>query len=71
MVPAHRPWADEDARLARRRHRTRDARLARGERIADRRATAAAPADGERARRQATVAAAIDRARARRAKAQP
>ncbi|HEY8242621.1 MAG TPA: RnfABCDGE type electron transport complex subunit B [Casimicrobiaceae bacterium] len=69
MRPALRPWTDDDAGLSRERHRARDARLAHGERIADRRAATAAPADGERARRQATVAAAIERARARRAKA--
>jgi len=70
MRPASRAWTDDDAMLAGQRHHARDARLARGERIADRRAATVAPADGERARRRATVAAAIDRARARRAKAQ-
>ena len=69
MRPAMRPWTDEDVRLSRERHRARDARLMRGERVADRRATIAAPIDGERARRHATVAAAIERAKARRAKA--
>jgi electron transport complex protein RnfB len=67
MRPAMRPWTGDDVRLSRERHRARDARLARGERVADRRA-APAPIDGERARRLATVAAAIERARARRAK---
>jgi Na+-translocating ferredoxin:NAD+ oxidoreductase subunit B len=65
MRPAGRPWSVDDGMAARLRHRERDARLARGERIADRRASVAA--DGERARRQATVAAAVERARARRA----
>jgi Na+-translocating ferredoxin:NAD+ oxidoreductase subunit B len=69
MVSAQRPWNEVDARVARRRHRARDARLARGEHVVDRRTPAVAPAEGERARRQATVAAAIERARARRAKA--
>jgi len=69
MRPAMRPWTDEDVRLSLERHRARDARLMRGERVADRRATIAAPIDGERARRHATVAAAIERAKARRAKA--
>lgn len=69
MRPVSRRWSDDDALHARRRHLARDARLVRGERIADRLAATAAPADGERARRQATVAAAIERARARRAKA--
>jgi len=69
MRPAMRPWTDEDVRLSLERHRAREARLMRGERVADRRATIAAPIDGERARRHATVAAAIERAKARRAKA--
>jgi electron transport complex protein RnfB len=69
MRPAMRSWTDEDVRLSRERHRARDVRLARGERIADRRAATPAPVDGERARRQATVAAAVERAKARRAKA--
>jgi electron transport complex protein RnfB len=70
MRPAARPWTDDDARFSRERHRARDARLARGERIADRRA-APAGIEGERARRLATVAAADARARARRAKVTP
>ena len=69
MRPAVRPWTDLDIRLSRERHRARDARLARGERIADRAAATTAPATGERERRQATVAAALERAKARRAKA--
>jgi len=69
MRPALRPWTDDDVRLSRERHRARDGRLARGERVADRHATTTAPIDGERARRHASVAAAIERAKARRAKA--
>ena len=69
MQPARRvAWDDGDAALARQRHRAREARIALGERIADRRAATHAPADGERARRLATVAAAVERARARRAR---
>ena len=68
MRPAARAWTDDDARSSRERHRMRDARLARGERVADRR-PAPAPMDGERARRLATVAAAVERAKSRRAKA--
>jgi electron transport complex protein RnfB len=70
MRPAARAWTGDDAARARVRHRARDARLARGERIADRHAKAPPPVDGERARRHATVAAAIERARARRAATQ-
>jgi electron transport complex protein RnfB len=69
MRPATRPWTDDDVRLSRERHRARDARLALGERIADRYSTTPAPIYGERARRHATVAAAIERAKVRRAKA--
>jgi electron transport complex protein RnfB len=68
MRPAARTWSDHDARSSRERHRARDERLARGERIADRRA-APAPMEGERERRLATVAAAVERAKSRRAKA--
>jgi len=68
MQPAMRTWTDHDVRLSRERHRARDVRLARGERIADRGAAAPSPIDGERARRHATVAAAVERAKARRAK---
>jgi Na+-translocating ferredoxin:NAD+ oxidoreductase subunit B len=63
MVPAARDWTATDARDARERHRARNARVARRERIADR---LRAPAVDERARRQAAVAAALARARARR-----
>ncbi len=68
MRPAGRAWDGSDAAAARARHRARDTRLARGERIADRRPGGApAPAgDPERERRRASVAAALERARARR-----
>ncbi|MFO1308325.1 MAG: RnfABCDGE type electron transport complex subunit B [Burkholderiales bacterium] len=67
MRSAGRAWDGEDAAAARARHRSRDARLARGERIAGRRGAAApASADPERDRRLAAVAAALERARARR-----
>ena len=62
MRPADRTWTAEDADAARTRHAARAARLARRERIADRRPDAAA----ERARRAEAVAAALARARARR-----
>lgn len=68
MRPAGRDWSQRDADAARNRHCARAERLARGERISDRRAAPApAAADGEIARRRATVAAAIERAKARRA----
>jgi electron transport complex protein RnfB len=69
MRPASMPWSEADAALARDRHRERERRLARGERIADRRSRGEVADDGERARRLATVAAAVERARARRARA--
>jgi len=70
MRPASRGWGEGEAGAARTRHRARDARLARGERIADRRAggTPLPGTDLEGERRQAAVAAAIERARARRAR---
>ena len=71
MVAAPRAWTGDDVRLGRERHGARERRLARGERIADRRASATGAVDGERARRQATVAAAVERARMRRAKVAP
>ncbi len=65
MVPAMRVWSDADGADARTRHDARNARLARRERIANRKPEpAAAPRD--RAHRQAAVAAALARARARR-----
>ena len=66
MVPAERTWTAADAAAARTRHARRAARLARGERIAER--ETAPPVDVAAARR-ATVAAAIERARVRRARA--
>ncbi len=68
MRPAGRAWEGGDTAAARARHRSREARLARGERIADRRAAGVpASADPERDRRRAAIAAALERARARRA----
>ena len=69
MREADAAWVDADAAAARARHRARDARLARGERVADRRADGVAARGGppERERRQAVVSAALERARARRA----
>lgn len=66
MVPAQRDWTTADADAARTRHAQRAARLAAGERIAEREVPP--PADADAARR-ATVAAAIARAQARRAQA--
>jgi electron transport complex protein RnfB len=68
MRPTGRAWTDRDAAAARLRHAARDARIVRGERVADRRPSpVAVPDDGGHARRQAAVVAAIERARARRA----
>jgi electron transport complex protein RnfB len=69
MYPAAREWSDADAVAARSRHRARRERLDRGERIADRGATA--PTLDAAATRAATVAAALERARARRTGAPP
>lgn len=65
MAPAFRVWSAADAADARVRHRARNARVARRERVADRRALRN-PATSDREQRQATVAAALARARARR-----
>lgn len=67
MVPAGRPWTDADAAAARERHREREARPARGERLAARRKSATKPARDDPLQRQAAVIAALLRARARRA----
>ena len=64
MIPAGREWTRDDARDARARHDDRAARLARRERIANRRPVAPA---SEMDKRQAAIAAALARARARRA----
>jgi electron transport complex protein RnfB len=69
MYPAERAWSDADAVAARSRRRARGERLDRGERIADRGATA--PTLDAAATRAATVAAALERARARRTGAPP
>ena len=66
MVPAPREWTADDAGAARIRHRARNARVARAERIANRKA-APSIESAEREKRQAAVAAALARARARRA----
>jgi electron transport complex protein RnfB len=68
MVAANREWTRDDARNARERHDARRARLARNERIANRKPVAAV---NEQAQRQAVVAAALARARARRASGNP
>jgi len=65
MAPAQRDWSAADADAARIRHRARNARVARRERVANRRA-AGVPGPGGRDERQAAVAAALARARARR-----
>jgi len=66
MVPAQREWTAADAGAARTRYRARNARVARAERIANRKA-APSIESAERKKRQAAVAAALARARARRA----
>jgi electron transport complex protein RnfB len=66
MVPARREWSEEDAAAARLRHGTRNARVDKRERIANRKNNASVHVSTERARRQAAVAAALARARARR-----
>ena len=65
MAPAGRVWTPGDADAARIRHRARATRLAKRERIAQRK-TVAKSAAAERATRQAAIAAALARARARR-----
>ena len=66
MVPARREWSTADAAAARLRHQTRNARVGKRERIANRKKDASALATTERERRQAAIAAALARARARR-----
>ena len=66
MVPALREWTTDDADAARLRHATRNARVDKRERIANRKINAAPHVATERERRQAAVAAALARARARR-----
>jgi electron transport complex protein RnfB len=63
MAPANRAWTHDDAVAARARHRARNERVTRNERIANR------VLASDRAKRQAAVAAALERARARRAHA--
>lgn len=66
MVPAQREWSAADADAARIRHGTRNARVDKRERIANRKKDALAHVATERERRQLAVAAALARARARR-----
>jgi electron transport complex protein RnfB len=66
MTPAPRQWSAADADAARARHRARNARVGKRERIANRKKDALAHVATERERRQAAVAAALARARARR-----
>jgi electron transport complex protein RnfB len=66
MTPAPRQWSAADADAARTRHRARNARVGKRERIANRKKDALAHVATERDRRQAAVAAALARARARR-----
>ena len=71
MVPARRAWTDEDATAARTRYEVRNVRVARGERIANRRskpavATATPPLMSPLVEPADAVAAALQRARARR-----
>ncbi len=65
MVDAGRPWTSADMAAGREHHRARDARLARNEPVARRRAARASTLTTEPAR-NAAVAAALARARARR-----
>jgi Na+-translocating ferredoxin:NAD+ oxidoreductase subunit B len=67
MVPAGRPWTGTDAAAARVRHREREGRVARGERVSARTMGANRPAQDDSMQRQSVVTAAIARARARRA----
>lgn len=69
MRPSGRAWNGRDADAARVRHIARTARLARAERIADRRAADAAGERDALAHRKTAVAEALERARARRAAA--
>jgi electron transport complex protein RnfB len=66
MTPAPRQWSAADADAARARHRARNARVGKRERIANRKKDALAHVATERELRQAAVAAALARARARR-----
>ena len=68
MVGAQRDWTREDALDARARHDARRARLARNERIANRKPVAPL---NEKEKRRAAIAAALVRARARRAAGEP
>jgi electron transport complex protein RnfB len=65
LVPAGRTWTSDDANAARERHRAREARLARDERIASR--GSVEQIRDAAAERRAAITAAFERARARRA----
>jgi electron transport complex protein RnfB len=67
MAPTPRTWTIADADAARRRHESRNARVAQGERIANRRAALVQAGQ----RRKDAVAAALARARARRSSPTP
>ena len=62
MAPAGREWTTSDAQAARARHRVRNQRIVRNERIADRKAKPVS----DMPKREAAIAAALARARARR-----
>jgi electron transport complex protein RnfB len=67
LEPAGREWTKADAARARSQHLARKARLAHGERVADRGSVSRERASEERDERRARVAEAFARARARRA----
>jgi len=72
LEPAGRAWTPADAAAARSRYLARNARVARGGRVANRVATSRDGADdAERSARRARVAEAFARARARRANTEP
>jgi Na+-translocating ferredoxin:NAD+ oxidoreductase subunit B len=68
MAPATRDWTRDDAQAARSRHDARRSRLARNERVANRKPVAPA---NEKEKRDAAIAAALARARAKRATRSP
>jgi len=68
MAPATRDWTRDDAQAARARHEARRSRLARNERVANRKPVAPA---NEKEKRDAAIAAALARARTRRASRSP
>jgi Na+-translocating ferredoxin:NAD+ oxidoreductase subunit B len=68
MAPATRDWTRDDAQAARSRHDARRSRLARNERVANRKPVAPA---NEKEKRDAAIANALARARAKRATRSP